>query len=279
MTDNNNSNAAAGSPAGGAGAGEAVAPPAANPGATDSGSIFDADFLAADRAEHLAKYSDGQESNPAQPDTGDIDAGDSTDADDDGLRSGVPEDGKYDFSKVNGDIDWTDPANSEVGEWWSEQLAANGIPESALPWLKDMAEQFAAQSEQHSWSDPHVQAQEMNKLREAWGDNYESIGRQLKQSLAANVDPDLLTKPLLSTAEGMKVLRKWASQNLGGGNAMTPVMGESTRAESISGVDALKAEQQKLMASEAYRSPWHSDHQATQDRVRELISRRLDMRG
>lgn len=163
------------------------------------------------------------------------------------------------------------PAEADDPSWseFYDEAKAQGLTQDQMNWMIKFGGDWVNQSIQQHLAEygPTVDREgEIAKLSQEWGDKTESRGKEIMQWASANLPRDLLTKPLISSAAGMKALY----QHMNGQRGAQPIP-EGTRTSSISGME-MDAKVDELMKSDAYRHPHNPNHSAIHKQVDQLLA-------
>lgn len=156
-------------------------------------------------------------------------------------------------------------------EAFTTQLKEHGFNQKQLNWMTKFGGEWLRQ--QMMKFGPQIDPDgERSKLAGVWGNNTEARGKEVTRWAVESLPADVLNKPLIATAEGVRFLYQMMQQQRG------PVPMQNSPAPKADVTD-LNKQVDALMMSPEYREKANPMYRATQEKVDKLLAQMKSAMG
>lgn len=155
-------------------------------------------------------------------------------------------------------------AAKDAYEAFTAQLKEHGFSQKQLNWMTKFGGQWMREQLQKFGPQIDTDA-ERSRLAGVWGNNTEGRGKEVTRWANENLPSDVVTKPLLATAEGLRFLHGLMAQQRG----PTPMQNSAAPK-----ADATEINRQvdQLMQTAEYRQRTHPMYAATHEKVDRMLA-------
>lgn len=156
-------------------------------------------------------------------------------------------------------------------EAFTSQLKEHGFNQKQLNWMTKFGGEWMRGQLQKFGPQIDVDG-ERSKLAGAWGNSTEARGKEVTRWATEHLPPDVVSKPLLATAEGVRFLHQMMAQQRG------PVPMQNSAAPKAD-VTEINKQVDDLMKTPEYRQRTHPMNAATHEKVDRLLAQMKSAMG